>query len=226
MPTFNFNKIIKLLIISDFFVYSSWGLIMPVLAVFIVGNIKGGDVSVAGMAVGIYWVAKSLFQVPIGKLLDKIQGEKDDYWFMIAGTFIASLTPLIFLISTEPWHIYGLQVLHAFGMAMVVPAWAGIFTRHIDRGREAETWGFESSLLGLGVGGAGIAGGFIAKLVGFAPLFIGISAFGLLGVLLLLLVKKDILRSRMGIKHKRHGQELRHVGHARYKHTKKAGHIR
>jgi len=196
---------------------------MPVLAVFIIDKINGGDVGVAGMAVGIYWVAKSLFQVPVGKLLDKIQGEKDDYWFMVIGTFIASLTPLIFIISSEPWHIYGLQVLHALGMAMVVPAWAGIFTRHIDKGREAETWGFESSLLGLGVGVAGIAGGFVAKTIGFTPLFIGVSAFGILGTLLLLLIKKNVLRSRKGIKH---GHHLRSVGHARYRHTKKAGHIR
>jgi len=36
MPTFDFNKIIRILIISDFFVFSAWGLIMPVLAVFII----------------------------------------------------------------------------------------------------------------------------------------------------------------------------------------------
>lgn len=196
---------------------------MPVLAVFIVDNIENGDASVAGMAIGIYWVTKSLVQIPIGKLLDKIQGEGDDYWFMVAGTFIASLTPLIFIISSEPWHIYGLQVVHAIGMAMVVPAWAGIFTRHIDKGREAETWGLESSSLGLGVGVAGIVGGFVAKIIGFTPLFIGVSVFGIMGTLMLLLIKKEILRSRKGIKHDHH---LRHVGHARYRHTKKAGHIR
>lgn len=201
------NKIIRILILSDFLIYSSWGLITPIIAVFINDSIKGGDVGVAGTAAGIYWITKSILQVPIGKYLDRNTGkknaEKDDYWFMIIGTFIASLTPLMFLISSEPWHIYGLEVIYGAAMAMVIPPWGGIFVRHIDKGREAETFALESSTLGIGVGVAGIVGGAIAKFVGFTPLFIGVSVFGILGTLLLLAIKKDILpREREGdIKH-------------------------
>lgn len=198
---FNFNKIIRILIITDVFVYSSWGLIMPVLAVFIVGSIRGGDAGVVGMAVGIYWITKSLLQIPIGKYLDRNHGEKDDYWFMVAGSYLASLTPLVFLVSSEPWHIYALQVVHAIGMAMALPPWGGLFTRHMDRGREAETWAFESSFLGIGLGIAGIVGGFVAKTIGFAPLFIGVSVLGMIGATLLLLIKKNVLLKEGKIMH-------------------------
>ena len=198
---FNFNKIIRILIITDVFVYSSWGLIMPVLAVFIVQSINGGDAGVVGMAVGIYWITKSLLQIPIGKYLDRNHGEKDDYWFMVAGSYLASLTPLVFLVSSEPWHIYALQVVHAIGMAMALPPWGGLFTRHMDRGREAETWAFESSFLGIGLGIAGIVGGFVAKTIGFAPLFIGVSVLGMIGATLLLLIKKNVLLKEGKIMH-------------------------
>jgi len=190
---FNFNKIIKVLIISSVFVYSSWGLIMPVLAVFIVGSINGGDVGVAGMAVGIYWIVKSLIQIPIGKYLDRNHGEKDDYWFVVVGTFISSLTPMFLLISSEPWHIYALQTVHAIGMGMAVPPMGGIFMRHIDKGREAESFGFNSSAYGMGVGIAGIVGGFIAKTIGFAPLFIAVSILGMMGSMGILAIKENIL---------------------------------
>ncbi len=193
MPSFNFNKIMKTLIITDMIVYSSWGLVAPIFAVFILDSIKGGDASVVGIATGIYWVTKSILQVPLGRYLDRNHGEKDDYWFMVIGTFIASLIPLGFLVSSEPWHIYAFQFIYSIAMAMVIPPWGGIFTRHIDKGREAETWGFESSALGLGVGIAGIIGGFVAKSIGFAPLFILVSVFGILGSFLLLTIKKDIL---------------------------------
>lgn len=192
---------------------------MPVLAVFIIDSIEGGDAGVAGMAIGIYWVAKSLFQIPVGKYLDRNRGEKDDYWFMIAGTFIASLTPLAFLISSEPWHIYSLQVVHAFGMAMAIPSWGGIFIRHMDKGREAETYSIESSALGMGVGVAGIVGGFVAKTIGFAPLFVGVSLFGLVGTALLLLIKKNIIPQVSGVRH------MKHVRYVQHKDTKKAEHI-
>jgi len=224
MPTFNFNKIIRALIITDIFIYSSWGLIMPVLAVFIIGSINGGDVGVAGMAIGIYWITKSLLQFPIGKFLDHVKGEYDDYWFMVVGTFIASLTPLAFIISSEPWHIYSLQVVHAIGMAMAIPPWGGIFTRHIDKGREAETWGFESSALGIGIGIAGIAGGFVANTIGFTPLFILVSVFGMTGSLLLLVIRKDMLASDgdagylkqlMGMRHARQVRRAKGSNHVR-----------
>jgi len=193
MPTFNFNKIIKILILSDFVIYSAGGLLAPIFAVFLLDSIEGGDARVAGIAAGIYWIVKSILQIPFGKFLDRTSGEKDDYWFMILGIFIASLVPLGYLVVYEPWHVYALQSVLAIGMAMVIPPWGGIFTRHIDRGREAETWGFESSLLGMGMGVAGIVGGIIAKSFGFNFIFATVSAFGLLGVFLLLLIRNDIL---------------------------------
>ena len=192
MPSFNFNKIIKTLIVTDMIIYSSWGLVAPIFAVFILNSIKGGDASVVGIATGIYWVTKSILQIPLGKYLDRNHGEKDDHRLMVAGTFMASLIPIGFLISSQIWHIYVLQFIYAIAMAMVIPSWGGIFTRHIDKGREAETWGFESSSLGLGVGIAGIIGGFVAKSSGFAPLFILVSVFGILGSFLLLVIRKDI----------------------------------
>lgn len=202
------NKIIRTLIISDVFIYSSWGLIMPVFAVFVVDSINGGDVGVVGAAVGIYWVVKSILQIPIGKYLDKNHGEKDDYWFMIVGILLASFTPLLFLVSSEPWHIYGLQVLHAIGMAMAIPSWGGLFTRHMDRGREAETWSLESSSLGFGIGVTSIVGGLVAKTFGFDFLFIGIFVLGISGVLLLLLIKNDIVPKADPARHAEHLSQI------------------
>ena len=103
------NKVIKVLIVSDFFLMAAWGLVTPILAIFVVNKVQGGDVSVAGIAIGIYWFLKALIQVPIGRFLDKTKGEKDDYYFVISGMIIASLVPLGFIFVTLPWHIYVLQ---------------------------------------------------------------------------------------------------------------------
>jgi MFS family permease len=188
-----FNRVIKILIVSDFFLLSGLGLIAPIFAVFIINNIQGADVSVVGIAVGIYWILKSIIQVPIGKYLDKKHGEKDDFYFLIIGTFLASLVPLGFIFASLPWHLYALQIIQAVAMAMAVPSWGGIFIRHIDKGKEAMTWSFESAAVGIGAGSAGIIGGIIAKTFGFVPLFIGVSILGIFAACLFMLISKNLI---------------------------------
>lgn len=188
-----FNRVIKVLIVSDFFLLFGWGLVMPILAVFITQSIKGGDVRVAGIAVGIYWLGKSLMQIPVAKYLDKNHGEKDDYYALIAGTLLACFVPLGFIFAFLPWHMYVLQSVYALAMAFAVPAWGGIFIRHIDKGKEALTWGTESSFVGIASGLAGIIGGSIAKIFGFVPLFVSISVLGIIASLLFLLLARNLL---------------------------------
>jgi len=187
------NKVIQLLVFSDLSLLFSWGLVSPILAIFITGHIQGGDVRVAGIAVGLYWLFKSLLQLPIGSYLDQNHGEKDDYYFLVLGTLLASLAPFGFIFSTLPWHIYLLQIIHALGAAFSLPAWCGIFTRHIDQGKEAQSWALDSSAIGIGDGVSGIIGGFVAQTLGFTPLFVGVGVFGLVATFLCLLIKKDLI---------------------------------
>src|SRR3989344_7496922 len=92
------NKIIKTLIVSDFFLNSGWGMMGPIFAIFIVKNVATGDITeaakIAGFAALSFWITKSLLQIPIGRYLDKNHGEKDDFWFMVAGTFLLALVPI------------------------------------------------------------------------------------------------------------------------------------
>jgi len=187
------NKVVKVMVFSDLFLNSGWGLIGPIFAIYIAGTIKGGNVQVAGIAAGVYWLGKSILQIPIAHYLDKNHGEKDDYYALVGGTILASLTPLGFIFATVPWHIYVLQGIHALGMAMAIPSWSAIFTRHIEKKREAFCWSLDSSALGLGGGVAAILGGTIAKIFGFIPLFIGVSIFGIVAGFLFLLIGKDLL---------------------------------
>ena len=190
---------VKLLILSDFVLMFGWGLVVPILAVFIIDNIQGGDVRVAGIAVGLYWLLKSLLQIPVGRYLDKNHGEKDDFYFLVGGTFLTSLVPLGFIFAALPWHMYVLQAFHALGAALALPSWCGIFTRHIGSGQEAQSWAWDSSALGIGAGVSGILGGIAAKTFGFVPLFVGVSVLGLISTFLCVLIKKDLILRRKEI---------------------------
>lgn len=181
------------MVFSDLVLNSGWGLVSPILAIYIVGSIQGGNAKVAGIAMGVYWLGKSILQIPFSHYLDENHGEKDDYYALFLGTLLASSTPLGFIFATLPWHVYVLQGLHALGMALAIPSWSAIFTRHIQKKREAFCWGLDSSAIGLGAGIAAILGGTIAEIFGFVPLFIGVSVFGIVAAFLFLLIRKEIL---------------------------------
>ena len=190
----NINRIVKIMVASDLIMYSGWGLITPILAIYVLDKIEGGNVQVAGIAFGIYWAVKALVQIPLAHWLDSNHGEKDDYYSLVGGIALASLTPIGFIFAVQPWHMYVLQAVHAAGMAIVIPSWSGIYTRHIPKRREAFCWALDSSAINVGLGLSGVVGGVLAKMFGFIPLFIIVSLMGFISVILLLIVgSKDIL---------------------------------
>ncbi len=194
----------KVSIISDFFLNLGWGLLSPVFAIFILQNIVLEDpfkaAKVAGFAALFYWISKSFLEIPIGRYLDKNHGEKDDFWFMVIGMFITALVPIGFLFSSLPWHIYFFQVIHAVGMAMTLPSWLAIFTRHIDKGKEAFEWGMETTSIGTGAGIAGGLGGIMVGVFGFKMLFIFVSALTIFSAMLLLFIKNNISAKGDGLR--------------------------
>ena len=186
------SKIIKILILADLIFWSGWGLISPIFAVFVVEKIQGGTVAVVGMATAIYWILKSLLRIPIGLFLDNRPGEEDDFWFLFFGLVIASLVPFGYLMASYPAHIYLLQAVYAVGMAMAFAGSSAIFTRHINKGREATEWGVEATSVGLGIGVSGGLGGLLVASFGFNIVFVLVGAFGFLSAIVLLSALKLI----------------------------------
>jgi len=186
------NRVIRYLILSDLIFWSGWGLLSPIFAVFVVKNIEGGNLSVVGLASGIYWILKSLLRIPIGIFLDSRKGEEDDFWFLFFGLILSALVPFGYLMAKYPFHIYLLQSLQAFGMALALSGWTAIFTRHIDQGKEATEWGLDATFVGLGIGISGIFGGMIAQIFGFKTVFVLVGISGLIAATLLFGILKII----------------------------------
>ena len=190
------NRIIKVIIYWDIIINSAWGLLAPVFAIFVVQKITMNNTvqgaTVAGFASLFYWLTKSVLQIPIGHYLDKNHGEKDDFWFTVIGTFLTGLVPFGYLISSLAWHIYLLQIIHAIGMSMVIPSSYAIFTRHIDKGKEAYEWGLDSTLLGVGVGITGAVGGIMVAYFGFQAIFILTGIFTMISALFFFLIRKEM----------------------------------
>ncbi|MDP2696108.1 MAG: MFS transporter [bacterium] len=190
---FSFNKIVRIFVVIDFFFNSAFGLFAPVFAIFILDQIVGGSAKVAGLAAASYWVTKSVFQLPIANFLDKTDGERDDFWALFFGYLLSSLVPLLYILAREPVHLYLIQAFLGFCMAWAVPAWYGIFTRHLDSGHISFEWSLQSVFsVGIATSAATAIGGYVADIWGFEILFIAASILIFVSALLLLLVRKDM----------------------------------
>jgi|SRR3989344_1910717 len=180
------NKTIKILMLSDFIITSGFGFIAPIFALFLTDKIQGGTIETVGFASAIYWLAAVLTRLPIAQRIDKTKTEKDDFYFMIFGSVLVSITPFLYIISAEIWHIYAIQIIYGLGYSLRLPGWFGMFTRHIDKNHEGYEWSFGSLISGAGSGITAALGGIMAAKFGFDALFILIGALSIVGTLTLI----------------------------------------
>ncbi|MBI4136565.1 MFS transporter [Candidatus Roizmanbacteria bacterium] len=190
------NPVIRFLIISDTTLMGAAGLLGPIFAVFITDFIEGGNEAVAGLAAGIYLLTKSLLQIPIAYFIDRIRGEKDDFWLMFVFTLLIAFVPLAYLIIETPTQLYLTQFILGFFTAFTFPTYMAIFTRHIDKEKEGTEWGVYFTLTDLTSAALAALGGFIALSRGFPALIIAVVTLSCIGALMLWPVRSYIKSGR------------------------------
>ena len=166
------NEIIRHFIWADLALLAGWGLIEPVFAIFILERIAGATLITIGIAAAIYWIVKSALQVPIALMLDKTDGEKDDYYVLIFGLCLAGLTAFGFALINEIWQLYLVKVLHAAAFALYIPALYSIFSNHLDKGHRSREFSLDSTAIGIAAGINGFFGSILVKYFGFVTIFI------------------------------------------------------
>jgi MFS family permease len=186
------NKVVLTLITSDFLLQSGWGMIAPIFAIFITKQIQGGTLAIIGLIAATYWFTKSVMQPFIANFFDKNIGEKDDFKFLVLGMYVANLVPLGYAFSSQLWQIFLLEFIRGIAMAFVIPSWSAIFTRHIDKGREAFSWSIESTGIGFAAAFAGAVGGLLVTTFGFRTVFVLVSIFGMISSSVLLSIRKKV----------------------------------
>lgn len=186
------SPVIRFLILSDTVFMGAAGMLGPIFALFVEGFVKNGNAAVAGIAACIYLVTKSVLQVPVAQLIDRIRGEKDDYWIMFISTVLVAFVPLLYLVVKTPVELYVVQFVLGFGTAFTFPTYMALFTRHIDRAREGTEWGVYYMLTDLTGATLAAIGGYVAEAQGFPTLITVVVIVGFLGALLLWPIRKYI----------------------------------
>src|SRR3989339_188444 len=189
---FNINPIIKILILSDLVIWSSYNLLAPVFAIFITRQIPGAGLESVGIAASLYFITKAICEVPVGVTLDRIKGERDELYSAMLGTILTAGVYFSYIFVSEVWHLYLLQVLLGVSAALAFPGWYSIFTRHVDKTKQAFEWSLYDICMGVGIAFASALGAFIADKFGFQSLFVVIGIATGVGALLLFTIRNKV----------------------------------
>jgi len=181
------KKELKILLLTSVLFFLAGGLLGPIYAVFV--QEIGGDLLTAGTAYSIFAIATGILIYLISKIENRM---KHIEVFVTLGYGIKSIGFLGYLLITSPIHLFIVQIIMGIGEAILTPAYDGLYTKHIQKGKTVYEWGVWESLTWITVGIAAIIGGFVAKVYGFQVLFVFMLIASVLGTISssALLIKK------------------------------------
>lgn len=166
------NKVIRSLVLADLFLWGGWGIVNPLMGIFIVGRIEGATLLTVGAAAATYWIVKSAFQIPVALYLDRLEGENGDFRALVTGLTLAGFAAMTFPIISTTWGLFVAVFLQSIAYGLYTPSWSSIFSRHLDKDHYAFDWSLDSTTIGVASGVAALIGGALADFFGFNAVFI------------------------------------------------------
>lgn len=185
------NRTVKLLMLSDIFVITGFGLVDPILAIFVKENLIGGTIFAAGFASTIFLITKCLIQLPFSRYVDS---HYDKIKWLLVGTFLIAAVPFIYTLSRHVNWIYFAQFIHGVGSGLAYPTWLGLWSTHLDKKHESFEWSLYSALTGLGTAGTASLGAGIAGIFGFQYAFMIGGLMSMVGSFILFWLEKKRFR--------------------------------
>ncbi|MCR4275216.1 MAG: MFS transporter [Candidatus Wolfebacteria bacterium] len=190
------NRVVKFFVLSDLFFLGGWSLISPIFSIFVIEKIAGATLISVGLIAATYWLVKSTIQIPIANYLDKTEGEKDEFYALVLSLLLGAAAAFTFSISTKLWHVFLVQAVYAVAMALYVPSWYGIFSRHLDQKRFSFDWTLDSTVVGLAAFVASMLSGVLANFFGFPFVFLLVGFLSIIGAMIIFLVPNLIIPGR------------------------------
>lgn len=173
------HKQLKLFLAANSFFIIALGMFGPIYAIFV--QEIGGDILAAGSAWATFMITSGIGIFFMGRIVDKIQKEKE---ILMTGYALTSLGFLGYYFVSNIYHLFAVQILLGLGYVMIDPAGNSFYTKYLEKGKIASQWSaWEGSYFTL-TGIAAIIGAFLVKLFNFRILFLIMFSTSLIGLIL------------------------------------------
>lgn len=170
------NKIIQILTYSDSFIWGSYHMVNTLAAVYLKERIALNPIQTIANGVAVYLIARSLFQIPIAQFLDKHKSYIDEAIAIFISGLMAGVAFYLYNFIQNAWHLFAVQALFGFAVAINLPAWRKTFARFVDRGHEGAEYSIYDIIYTLFTALLITIGGYLVNLTGNFHAFFTLAA--------------------------------------------------
>jgi MFS family permease len=143
------NKVIMFLTLSDVFTWGSFVVISALSGIYLSNKLGTNTVQFVGIGTGIYFITRSIFQIPIGIFTDRIKKDKDEITILAIGSVLAGIPYLFYPVINRPWQYFFLQFVFGLGISLNVVNWRKLFALNVRKGMEGKEYAFYDAILSM-----------------------------------------------------------------------------
>lgn len=190
-----FNKTIVALTMSDVVVWGTYMIAYPLQGIYLTYSF--GDKSIQYIAIGlsIFYFLRAILPVPIGIILDKTKGNRDEIYSLAVGSILIGLNFFVFPFVTQPFEYYLLMALAGIGAAFNLLGWRKLFAKNLDKDKEGREYAVYETVMSLCTAVFSLIGGELSSISHevFRWFFMGVGILTMLGgvIITFVLMKRD-----------------------------------
>jgi len=158
-----FNKSVYLLTLSDIFTWGSHSILGALVGIYLSQKLGGNAAEFVGIGTGIYYLARSITQIPVGLLLDKIKHDKDEIIILVLGSILMGSPFLFYSLIQTQYLYYALQFVFGLGASMNLVSWRKLFSQSLDVGKVGLEYGIYETSISVATAIFSIIAGIVAN---------------------------------------------------------------
>ncbi len=182
------NKAVKiLLILSGIFMFAG-AMTMPIYAIFV--EEIGGGITTASTSYALFWLVAGIATFFTGYIENKM---KETELAIMWSQFILGIAYVMYFFTETVDTLYIVQILLGIGNAFYWPAFHSTYSKHIEKKKSAEQWGFYDALAYLVPAIAAALGGWLVEAYGFHSIFAIMAALSFFNGFFILVLPRKVL---------------------------------
>ena len=157
------SPIIFLLTFTDIFTWGGVYIFMSLISLYLAQKFDVDVVRMAGIGVGLRFLFRALFQLPMGILADRMKKDNDEIIFIGFGMSVMAAAIISTTFINSPAQYYILEAFMGLGAAFNVVNWRKLFARNLEKGKEGISYAVYDTAISLCIALFTMSAGVVAN---------------------------------------------------------------